>query len=92
MREVDRAARSIIKKGGYGKNFGHALGHGVGLAVHEGPRLSSQSRMKLKSGMVVTVEPGIYIPDWGGVRLENMVVVNDNGCELLNKDTTWLDI
>ena len=91
MREVDRAARSIIEDGGYGKNFGHSLGHGVGLAVHEGPRLSSRSRMKLKAGMVLTVEPGIYIPDWGGVRLENMVAVNEDGCELLNRDTTWLD-
>lgn len=92
MRDIDRAARSVITNGGYGKNFGHALGHGVGLAVHEKPRLSSHSRMKFKAGMVVTVEPGIYIPNWGGVRLENMVVVTDDGCEILNRDTTGLDI
>lgn len=91
-REVDLAARQVIRKAGYGKHFGHALGHGVGIDVHEKPRLSSHSRKKLKAGMVVTVEPGIYLPDWGGIRLENMVVVRDKGCELLNKDTTFLDL
>jgi Xaa-Pro aminopeptidase len=91
-REVDMAARNVIRQSGYGDNFGHALGHGVGVGVHEEPRLSSHSRRKLKSGMVVTVEPGIYLPEWGGIRLENMVVVRDKGCELLNKDTTFLDL
>jgi len=91
-REVDRAARGIIRDAGYGDFFGHALGHGVGLNVHEGPRLGSASRKKLRSGMVVTVEPGIYIPDWGGIRLENMVVVRDDGCEGLNQDRTFLDL
>ncbi len=88
---ADRAARSIIEDAGYGKYFGHSLGHGVGLAVHEEPRLSSRSTKKLKPGMIVTVEPGIYIPEWGGIRLENMVIVREDGCENLNKDTTWLD-
>jgi Xaa-Pro aminopeptidase len=64
----------------------------VGIAIHEEPRLSARNRKHLKAGMVVTVEPGIYIPDWGGIRLENMVVVRDDGCEILNSDTTWLDI
>lgn len=91
-REVDLAAREVIRKAGYGEFFGHALGHGVGLAVHEEPRLSSRSRRKLRPGMVVTVEPGIYLPDWGGIRLENMVVVREDGCEVLNKDATGLDI
>ncbi|GAB4340697.1 MAG: aminopeptidase P family protein [Desulfobulbaceae bacterium] len=91
-REVDLAARRIIREAGYGDFFGHALGHGVGLEVHEEPRLSSRSRKKLRSGMVVTVEPGIYLPDWGGIRLENMVVVREEGCEVLNTDTTFLDI
>jgi Xaa-Pro aminopeptidase len=91
-READQAARQIIKSAGYGKNFGHGLGHGVGLAVHEPPSLNSRRRNKLQTGMVVTVEPGIYIPGWGGVRLENMVIVEDNGCTVLNRDTTFLDI
>lgn len=90
--DVDSAARRIINDAGYGKYFGHALGHGVGLAVHEAPRLSAFSKMKLKPGMIITVEPGIYIPDWGGIRLENMVVVREDGFEDLNQDKTWLDI
>lgn len=90
--EVDQAARKVIEDAGYGKYFGHSLGHGVGLAVHEEPRLSRLNRKKLKAGMVVTVEPGIYLPGWGGVRLENMVVVRDGGYQQLNCDTTWLDI
>lgn len=90
--DADRAARKIIADAGYGDYFGHSLGHGVGLAVHEGPRLSGRSSKKLQAGMIVTVEPGIYIPDWGGIRLENMYVVREEGCENLNSDTTWLDI
>jgi len=92
MKDVDRAARSIISDSGYGAYFGHSLGHGVGLAVHEPPSLSYRSRRKLQPGMIVTVEPGIYIPGLGGVRLENMVVIRDGGCEVLNEDTTDLDI
>ncbi|WP_456433199.1 M24 family metallopeptidase [Thermosulfuriphilus sp.] len=84
-REVDKAARRIIKKEGFGEYFVHSLGHGVGLAVHEAPALSARSRQKLKDGAVVTVEPGIYIPGWGGVRLENMVVVKKEGAKVLNQ-------
>ncbi|WP_456386772.1 M24 family metallopeptidase [Desulfolithobacter sp.] len=91
-REVDRAARQVIERAGYGEAFGHALGHGVGLAVHEEPRVSSRSKKKLRPGMVVTVEPGIYLPEWGGIRLENMVVVREDGCENLNQDTTFLEL
>lgn len=82
--EVDQVARGIIAKAGYGDNFGHGLGHGVGLAVHEKPGFGKLSRMILQENMVVTVEPGIYLTGYGGVRLENMVRVTANGCELLN--------
>lgn len=91
-REVDRAARRIIRDAGYGEFFGHALGHGVGINVHEEPRLASRNRRKLRAGMIVTVEPGIYLPGWGGIRLENMVAVRDGGSEVLNRDTTFFDL
>lgn len=91
-RDVDRAARQVIAKAGYGDTFGHGLGHGVGIAVHEQPSLSKRSSKKLKEGMVVTVEPGIYLPGWGGIRLENMVEVQAGGCRIFNQDTTFLDI
>jgi Xaa-Pro aminopeptidase len=91
-KEADRAARKIIAEAGFGKYFGHGLGHGVGLAVHEPPSLNRLRRNKLNPGMVVTVEPGIYLPGWGGVRLENMVVVEEEGCTVLNQDTTFLDL
>lgn len=91
-REVDAAARAMIHEAGHGAHFGHALGHGVGLAVHEAPSLSSRNRKQLRAGMVVTVEPGLYLPGWGGIRLENMAVVTADGHELLNQDTTFLDL
>ncbi|PIE75168.1 MAG: peptidase M24 [Deltaproteobacteria bacterium] len=83
-KEVDLAARKVIEDAGYGKYFGHGLGHGVGMAVHEAPRLSPLSDTVLKEGMVVTVEPGIYIPSWGGIRLENMAVVRKDSAQVLN--------
>ncbi|MBQ2676945.1 MAG: aminopeptidase P family protein [Clostridia bacterium] len=82
-KNVDAAARDIITARGYGDCFGHSTGHGVGLYIHEEPRLSSLSDTVLKEGMVVTVEPGIYIEDKFGVRIEDMVVVTENGCENL---------
>ncbi len=82
---VDAVARSHIGANGYGGKFGHGLGHGTGLAVHEGPRLSPLKETVLESGMIVTVEPGIYLSDWGGVRIENQVVVGDDGAMVLNE-------
>jgi Xaa-Pro aminopeptidase len=82
----DALAREVIAAAGYGEAFGHSLGHGVGLAVHEAPSLSPnpERRSELRAGSVVTVEPGIYLPDWGGIRLEDMVLLKDDGAEVLN--------
>jgi Xaa-Pro aminopeptidase len=73
--EADRLAREIIQQAGYGEAFGHGLGHGIGMAAHELPRLAPNSATLLTDNMVFTVEPGIYIPSWGGVRIEDVVVV-----------------
>ncbi len=89
--QPDSIARQIIKDAGFGDKFGHALGHGVGLATHEGPRLGPKKPVTLKTGMVVTVEPGIYIPDKGGVRLEEMVVIGDDGPRILTKGSSFYD-
>ncbi|AFM42253.1 Xaa-Pro aminopeptidase [Desulfosporosinus acidiphilus SJ4] len=84
-KEVDAAARKIIEEAGYGENFGHGLGHSVGLAIHEGPNFNQREERVLEPGMVLTVEPGIYIPDWGGIRIEDMVLVTEDGCEVLTQ-------
>lgn len=81
--EVDAAARQYIDAAGYGANFGHGLGHGLGMQVHEAPSLRPKSETVLEPGMVVTVEPGIYLSGWGGVRIEDDVLVTKDGCEVL---------
>jgi len=91
--EADRLARSVIEGNGFGGKFVHSLGHGVGLDVHEAPTLSSRSKEILESGMVVTVEPGLYFPGWGGIRIEDMVAVTDGGCENLTEfDTSLVEL
>ncbi len=92
MADVDAAARDVIAVAGYADRFGHGLGHGVGLDIHEAPRLARGSEGVLQPGMVVTVEPGIYLPGVGGVRLEDLVVVTDRGSRNLSslpKDLEW---
>jgi len=85
--DVDRAARAVVEDAGYGHGFTHGLGHGVGLEIHEGPRLAREGEDVLPAGAVVTVEPGVYLPGLGGVRIEDMVEVTEDGCRVLGTST-----
>ena len=85
-KEADALAREVIKQAGYDKEFGHGLGHGVGLAIHESPGISQNAEeVTLEPGMVFTVEPGVYLPGWGGVRIEDIVVMRQGGVEVLTR-------
>jgi Xaa-Pro aminopeptidase len=81
--EVDNAARKVLRKAGLGRYFTHSTGHGVGLEIHESPRVAAGQKEILRPGMVITIEPGIYFPGKWGVRIEDMVAVSENGCEVL---------
>ena len=81
--EADKAARGIIEDAGYGEYFGHGTGHGVGVEIHESPNLSPRSNQKLQKGNIVTIEPGIYIPEKFGVRIEDMAYITADGCRNL---------
>ena len=91
-KQADSIARQVITEAGYGDKFGHSLGHGVGIMVHEFPSVGPNSPDLLLPGMIFTVEPGIYIPGWGGVRLEQMVEMTEQGCRLLNNLDCFYDI
>jgi Xaa-Pro aminopeptidase len=84
--EIDKIARDIITDGGHGRHFGHGLGHGLGLVVHEQPRFAKENKTILRPGMVVTVEPGIYLEGWGGVRIEDDILVTRGGHEVLSRE------
>ncbi|NTV89184.1 MAG: aminopeptidase P family protein [Clostridiales bacterium] len=85
LSEIDKAARTCIEKAGYGSNFTHRLGHGIGLECHEPPDVSQASEIPLEAGMVFSVEPGVYLPGEFGTRIEDLVLVTVDGCEVLNK-------
>lgn len=91
-KEADALTRDYISEKGYGEYFGHSTGHGIGLEVHEGPALSYKSDTKLEPGMIVTVEPGIYIPELGGVRIEDDTIITKDGNETLTHSTKELII
>lgn len=88
--DIDALARNYIKKNSYGRYFGHSLGHGIGMSIHELPRINYKNKEKLERGMIFSIEPGIYIPGWGGIRIEDLVLVTKTGCEVLTKSPKQL--
>ena len=89
---IDSMARGVIQRAGYGKFFGHGLGHGLGMSIHEEPGLRANNHQLLQKGMVFTVEPAIYLPGWGGVRIEDVVMVTEDGCRVLSQTPKKLKI
>ena len=89
--DIDAEARSAIDAAGFGGFFDHGLGHGIGMEIHEGPRIRKGSEDVLKAGNVITIEPGIYLPDWGGIRIEDDVLVTEDGCEVLSRIPRGID-
>lgn len=89
--EVNAAARSVIEAAGFGGSFTHGLGHGIGLEIHENPFFRRENSARLKAGMVVTIEPGIYLPEWGGIRIEDDVLITPDGPEVLTRVPKSLD-
>jgi len=88
--DLDKTARDVIKRAGYGKYFGHGLGHGIGLLVHDNPAVNPTNQLRLEPGMVITIEPGVYIPNWGGVRIEDDILITQRGCQNLTKSEKGL--